>query len=98
MRKLPLIIAWGTWLARNRKHFEDHDPSYQHIVIECASIYESIPVPIPKTNERGSREEQIRGDFPWAYFDGTSDQRNLCGAGIVIHLNAQKCLKALMGL
>jgi len=44
------------------------------------------------------REEHIKGDILWAYFDRASDQKNVCGAGFVIHTNNQKNLKALVGL
>jgi len=47
---------------------------------------------------RGIWEEHIRRNIHWAYFDGASDQRNMCGVGMVIHLKAHRSLKASMGI
>lgn len=44
------------------------------------------------------REEQIRGEILWDYFDRASNPKNIYGAGFVIHANIQKYFKALAGL
>lgn len=99
LHNLPLIISWGIWLAWNRNIFKDQTPSWAHISIECSTIYESIPEPTSlESINREIREEQIKGNIPLDYFDEASDQRNRCGACMVIHLNAQRCLKASVGL
>lgn len=99
MKNLPLIISWAIWLAQNRSIFKDLAPAHVPIAIECASIYGLIPLPNNVKSIRKVREEHIRGDISWAYFDFASDPQNICGAGFVIHINnKKKSLKALVGL
>lgn len=98
LRNLLLIISQGIQLARNRNIFKDKTPSSVHIAIKCAAIYKSILEPIWETINREIKEEQIKGNIHWAYFDRASNQSNRCGEGMVIHLNAQRCLKPSVGL
>eukprot|EP00253_Pinus_taeda_P019083 PITA_19083 len=61
------------------------------------SIYLSIPEPEETRKNPQIREEQIRPNIPWAYFDGAS-QNNTAGAGLVIHLNENHSLIASVGI
>ena len=76
----------------------DKDTPCETIAIPCISIFTSIPESEEERTPRQVREEQIKEGITWAFFDGASNQRNICGERIVIHLNAQKCLKSSMGL
>ena len=62
------------------------------------SIFEFIPLLDTPPQARVIVQEHIRGDIPWAYFDGASDPQNRCGAGLVIHDPSGKILKASIGL
>jgi len=98
LRNLPLIIVRGVWLARNNSIFKEQNPLARHITVGCTTIYSSILNSIREAPPRPVREEKINEGIPWAYFDGASDQNNKFGAGLVIHLNEHRNLKASVGL
>lgn len=84
----------GHLIARNRSIFLDKDTPFEAIAIQCTSIYTNIPKPVAEKMPKQVSEEQIKDDIPWAYFDGAS-QNNRTGAGLVIHINQNQCLKPL---
>eukprot|EP00253_Pinus_taeda_P014847 PITA_14847 len=97
LRNLPPIISWGVWIARNKSIFQDSSLSAETIAIQSSAIFLSIPKPEEPSKKFQNREEQIRPNIPWAYFDGAS-QNNSVGAGLVIHLNDSHSLSASVGI
>lgn len=97
-RTIPLLITWGTWLARNQVIFKDSVFPIGRLAAEGASIYESIPIPQALSTSRAVCQESVRYSIPWAYFDGASDINGRCGAGLIIHFSKEKVVKASIGL
>jgi len=97
-RSIPLLITWGTWLARNQVIFKDSVFPIARLAAEGAAIFDSIPAPSLSPSPRLVRQEIIRPSIPWAYFDGASDINGRCGAGITIHFSKDKSVKASVGL
>lgn len=97
-RSIPLLITWGTWLARNQVIFKDSVFPIGRLVVEGAAIYESIHVLHATPTSRLVRQETIRFSIPWAYYDRASDINGRCGAGLIIHFSKEKIFKASVGL
>eukprot|EP00253_Pinus_taeda_P027771 PITA_27771 len=97
LRNLPPIISWGVWIARNKSIFQESSLSAEFIAIQSSTIYLSIPESEESSKNSQNREEQIRPNIPWAYFDGAS-QNNSAGVGLVIHLNEAHSLSASVGI
>jgi len=97
-RTIPLLITWGTWLARNQAIFMDSVFPIGRLAAEGAAIYESIPFPQAPSHSRAVCQEFISYTLPWAYFDGASGNNGRCGAGLIIHFSKEKAVKASIGL
>eukprot|EP00253_Pinus_taeda_P001922 PITA_01922 len=97
LRNLLPIFFWGVWLTRNKCIFQDQAFSSTIVASNCATIYSSLPP--PKSNIAPNRDSPliINENFPWAFFDGAS-QQNRAGAGLCIYLNNEHSLKASVGL
>ena len=98
IRAFPLLIAWGTWLARNRVIFNETTFPLANLAAEGVAIFDSIPTPPDKGPVRIIQPEIINVSLPWAYFDGASDVNDICGAGLVINLSAENSFRASVGL
>ena len=98
IRAFPLLIAWGTWIARNRIIFNESTFPLARLAAEGAAIFDSIPSPAVTGSSRNIQPESINESFPWAYFDGASDDNDTCGAGLVIHFSTENSLRASVGL
>eukprot|EP00253_Pinus_taeda_P029586 PITA_29586 len=95
---IPLLIAWGTWLARNQVIFKDLPFLIGKRVVEGATIYDNIPSSSGHSIHRSIKTKFIRESVPWAYFDGVADLNGRCGAGLVIHITPKKSFHASIGL
>eukprot|EP00253_Pinus_taeda_P015506 PITA_15506 len=97
LRNLPPIISWGVWIARNKAIFQEVFIPTEAIAIQSSAIFLSIPEPEESRKKSQIREEHIRPNIPWAYFDGAS-QDNTAGAGLVIHINESHTISASVGI
>jgi hypothetical protein len=87
IRALPLLICWGTWLARNSSIFHDK-PNLEVIATQYLSILSHFPREKGRRPSRTTQEELMDCSRPWAFFDGASQNRNQsCGGGAVLHLS-----------
>eukprot|EP00253_Pinus_taeda_P033361 PITA_33361 len=89
--------TWEVLQARNKAIFQEAFLSAESIAIQSSAIFLSIPEPEESRKNSQNREEKIRPNIPWAYFDGAS-QNNTAGAGLVIHLNEVHSLSASVGI
>lgn len=85
-------------MAQNKGICQEQFSDPYPIAIQCASIYELISQNTPSLSCRDIQEEQIRPGVLWAYLDGASDAQDRCGAGIIIHINNHRFIKALVGI
>ena len=94
---MPLILIWGTWVARKKAIFQDKTS-----ILECTSrlileILSHFPQENNPPNPRTINEEQINKSQPWAYFDRTLKD-GLCGGGVILHLSEQHSFHIQLGL
>ena len=66
--------------------------------MESMAILAQMPEPKSAHPARVVIQKEIRGDMPWAYFDGASSNKDKCGVGIVTHLNSNSRKEASVGL
>eukprot|EP00253_Pinus_taeda_P010347 PITA_10347 len=97
LRNLLPIFFWGVWLSRNKSIFHDMAPPPTTVASKCAAIYSSLPPPEQSTAPNRDAPITINESFPWAFFDGAS-QQNRAGAGICIFINNEQYFKASVGL
>lgn len=97
-RTIPLLIPWGTWLARNQAIFMDSVFPIGRLVAEGATIFEIIPIPQASFPSRAVVQELISYSKPWAYLDGASDINGRCGTDLIIHFSKEKAIKASIGM
>eukprot|EP00253_Pinus_taeda_P036198 PITA_36198 len=97
LRNLLPIFFWGVWLTRNKSTFQDQAFSPTTVASKCAAIYSSLPPPESSTAPNRDAPLIINENFPWAFFDGAS-QQNRAGAGICIYINNKHSIKASVGL
>jgi hypothetical protein len=71
-RALPLIVAWGIWLARNAQVFEEKLTLHLHCATQGLDIVSSfVQIKVNKI-PRHIVTKVINGSRPWAYIDGAS--------------------------
>eukprot|EP00253_Pinus_taeda_P004658 PITA_04658 len=97
LRNLPLIFAWGVWLARNKSLFQDKDTPSSVIATNITAIYSTLPPPEDKNPKSKQKSIILQEGIPCGFFDGAS-QNNKAGAGMSIHINPNHSLKASVGL
>ena len=98
VRSIPLLIAWGTWIARNKVIFNEQSFPIDRLAAEGAAIYDNIPTPSGSNSSRNIQPEVINESIPWDFFDGAFGVNGLCGAGLIIHLSPDNSLCASEGL
>ena len=98
VRSITLLIAWGTWIARNKVIFNEKYFPIARLAAEGVAIFDSIPTPSGLGSSRNIQPEAINESIPWAFFDGASDLNGSFGAGLVIHLSLAISLRASVGL
>lgn len=85
-RAIPVILAWGIWISRNKSIFQDCRVPIEAVAAQVFSIVQHFRTPEKILGHRMVREEQIDKSILWGYFDGASlDQQMLCGGGEVLH-------------
>eukprot|EP00253_Pinus_taeda_P008879 PITA_08879 len=97
LRNLPLIFAWGVWLARNKSLFQDKDVPPSVIATNITAIYSALPPAEDKVPKSKQNPLILQEGIPCGYFDGAS-QNNKAGAGMSIHINPEHSLKVSVGL
>jgi len=99
IKSLPLVVAWGVWLARNSSIFKDNTPTPDIIVEQVLSILSHLP---QEKKERAIGIPpivQIDHSLPWDYFDGASQNTNqICGGGAILYLAETHHFNLSMGL
>jgi len=96
-RKLPLLVLWGVWLARNQAIFKDVFCSPVITGSLTVGLYNSFPERIRAGRIRRNATLDIDRSLPWAFFDGAA-QNNLCGGGAVLFLSDSHFFAMSMGL
>ena len=96
-RKLPLLVLWGVWLARNQAIFKDVFCSPALTGTLSVGIYYSFPEQIRAARPRRHLSLHIDKTLPWAFFDGAA-QNNLCGGGAVLYLSDSHYFAMSLGL
>jgi ribonuclease HI len=87
IKSLPLITAWGIWLARNHATFEDLEPSSSRCAYNVLSILDSFPQHDSHTQPPNCLMPTIQKNIPWAFFNGaTQGSPTRGGVGGIIYL------------
>ena len=63
-KSVPLIMAWGIWLARNHAIFRNVDTPFHIIAHNVPAIYALLPEQKSPTKKRVNTPEKIQGDIP----------------------------------
>jgi ribonuclease HI len=99
VKSLPLIVAWGVWLARNSSIFKDKTPTPDIIAAQALSILSHFPQEKEEGAIRIPPVVQIDHSLPWDYFDGASQNNNqICGGGAILYLTKTHHFNLSMGL
>ena len=77
-RKLPLLVLWGVWLARNQAIFKDVFCTPAITSTMTVGLYNSFPEHIRAGRDRRIITLDIDKSLPWDFFDGAA-QNNMCG-------------------
>jgi hypothetical protein len=82
IKSLPLISAWGIWLARNHAIFDDLEPS-SSLLCYIFPVYPGILPSIlsPPPSKIPSPYSPIDPSLPWDFFDGVAQGSPSFGAG-----------------
>jgi len=70
IKSLPLVVAWGVWLARNSSIFKDNTPTPDIIVAKVLIILSHLRQEKKERAIRIPPTVQIDHSFPLDYFDG----------------------------
>lgn len=96
-RKLPLLVLWGVWLARNQAIFKDVFCSPALTGTLSVGIYNSFPEQIRAGRPRRIISLHIDKTLPRSFFYGAA-QNNLCGGGAVLFLTDSHYFAMSLGL
>jgi len=97
LTSLPLIVIWGTWLARNSVIFKDKEVSPEISAVKSISILAAFPQRTSLPKIKNLSVVEIDKSRPWGFFDGAS-QSNLCGGGALLFLSEDHFFKIAIGL
>jgi hypothetical protein len=88
IKSLPLVVAWGIWLAQNHSLFEDSSSYPSQCVVQSLSIFSSFPQAISSSLFIPHENKHILKEHPWAFFDGVGQgQPTTRGEGGIISTN-----------
>eukprot|EP01018_Ginkgo_biloba_P039380 Gb_12932 [translate_table: standard] len=96
---LPVIIAWGIWLARNASIFEEIETHPLQCASQGLGILKNFPQPVSNKSPRHIIEEEVGGEGAWAFFHGAAQGiPQICGAGGVLYIDEGLSFKFRAGL
>eukprot|EP01018_Ginkgo_biloba_P023075 Gb_32325 [translate_table: standard] len=94
VKALPLIVAWGVWLAQNASIFDEQEILPIQCALQSKTILDSFKQIHKEKSVRRVTEEQIDKKGAWAYFDGACQgSPPSCGVGRVLYLNDSHLFK-----
>jgi hypothetical protein len=89
LKALPILAAWGIWIARNNTIFWDVPQSSLRVATISLSILDHLNLgqSTGHGTSRAPQEEQIDKERPWDFFDGAASGDQLhCGGGGCLYL------------
>lgn len=95
-RNLPLLVCWGICLAINKILFQNSNINWNCIYTNIEALYTLIPQEVPRTRIRIITTEHIDKSYPWAYFDGSTQDVG-CEEGAILYLSDHHHYKLKMG-
>ena len=84
-KALPLLHLRGIWVARNLAIFQEKASSPELVAKQGLDILSYFPQSKDQPAPRIISAELIDHSFPWAFFDGAS-QENKCGGGALLFM------------
>jgi hypothetical protein len=91
---LPLVIAWGIWMAINASMFEYIQVLPIQYAFHGLRILKSLPQENMEKPLRQFVEEVVDKSGAWAYFNGaTQGEPQICGVGGFLYLNDSHYIK-----
>lgn len=97
-RNPPLLICWEIWLARNKLIFWNIISIWHTISAHILAIYHLILYDDVIPSTRTTIPEDINGDYPWAYFDGSAQDGGCGGGADILYLYYTHFKNIHMGL
>jgi hypothetical protein len=99
-KALPLTIAWGVWIERNKKKIKTRTHYLSSVSHKSLNILRSFPQDLPVHQRAQNIDLIIDTHTPWAFFDGASQgvpPRGGARGGILLTQNHTLSFKASTG-
>ena len=84
--KLPIIVLWFIWKARNQSYFDNQSLKPSHVCSFSLGMLRSFPQGDSVLKIRPVFAESIDKSYPWGFFDGSAaEDASTCGGGGILY-------------